>query len=147
MGVEIRPAKAMDIERILLRSVDGKKPGAMVITRRYFESSLFAWTGLIDGKLACIWGLIAPTIFSEKAYLWLITTDLIDDHKFIFIRHSQMVISGMLDQFPVIAGHVLWEQSRSKKWLKWLGVRFGQPIEGSQNARIVPFELRRADIG
>jgi hypothetical protein len=92
-----------------------------------------------------MWGLIAPTIFSEQAYLWLITTDLVDEHKFTFVRHSQMVIRGMLEQFPLIVGHVLWEQSRSKKWLKLLGVKFGRPIEGK--TRIVPFELRRSYIG
>lgn len=108
----------------------------------YLQASLFAWTGLVDGHVACVWGLVAPNILSETAYLWLITSPLVDEHKFTFVRHSQMVVKEMLKQFPLISGHVLSDHERSRRWLKWLGVSFEPSIEiGS--TKLIPFKLSR----
>lgn len=138
--ISIRPAKLSDFQNI----IQGRD--ALLACGAYFNASLFSWTGLVDEKIACVWGLVAPSILSESAYLWLLTSDLIEEHKFTFVRHSQLVLPGMLEDFPLISGHVLADQARSKKWLKWLGVTFGPAIDRGQT-RLIPFELRRASGG
>ena len=67
--------------------------------------SATAWLGKIDGETACIWGLIPPSILSEQAYLWLFTTELVESHKFMFVRWSQRFLEVMHKDYPVIVGH------------------------------------------
>jgi hypothetical protein len=134
--IEIRKARAEDFTGLV------QDPDALRACYNYLNASVTAWTGMIDGGLACIWGLVPPTILSDTAYLWLYTTPVLDQHKFTFVRHSQLMIEKMLEDFPVIVGHVLAGQERSKRWLKWLGVTF-KPIEARGHVRLVPFELRR----
>jgi len=100
--------------------------------------STVIWGGFINDELACIWGVIPPTLMSDQAYLWLYTTDVIKGHEFILVRHSQMVIENVLDEYPSIVGHAIIGSSKSIRWLKWLGARFGPP-----QGTAVPFRITR----
>lgn len=100
--------------------------------------SAYLWEGKVDGKIACIWGLVPPTILSDTAYLWLYTTSVVDEHKFTFVRHSQRVLEVMLKEFSTIVGHCHVDASRSIQWLKWLGAEFGHP-----NGKLIPFTIRK----
>jgi len=91
-----------------------------------FLSSVI-WGGYIDGRLACIWGLIPPTILSQQAYLWLDTTDVVNGHEFVLVRHSQLVVEEMLKEYPSIVGHAIVDNHKAIRWLKWLGAKFGEP--------------------
>lgn len=105
-----------------------------------FDMSTSIWVGLIDEQVACIWGLIPPTLMSNQAYLWLYTTDVIKEHQFILVRHSQLVMEEILKRYKSVCGHVIVGDgdSKSVRWLKWLGAKFGEP-EG----RGVPFRITR----
>jgi hypothetical protein len=100
--------------------------------------SAHMWAGFVDDKLACIWGVIPPTLMSDQAYLWLYTTDVIKEHQFLLVRHSQMVIEDILKEYPSIVGHAMLGSSKSIRWLKWLGAKFGQP-QGTG----IPFRITR----
>jgi hypothetical protein len=100
--------------------------------------STVIWAGFIGGKLACIWGVIPPTLMSSQAYLWLYTTDVIKGHEFILVRHSQLVIDEVLKEYPSIVGHALMGADKSIRWLKWLGAEFGYP-QGTG----IPFRISR----
>ena len=105
-----------------------------------FDMSTSIWVGLIDEQLACIWGLIPPTLMSNQAYLWLYTTDVIKEHQFVLVRHSQLVMEEILKRYKSVCGHVVMGKgdSKSVRWLKWLGAKFGEPSE-----RGVPFRITR----
>jgi len=100
--------------------------------------SLDMWAGFIDERMAAIWGLIPPTLLSTQAYLWLWTTDVIKDHQFILIRHSQLVMEKMLKDYPSIVGHAVVGNDKAIRWLKWLGAKFGEPCGNA-----IPFRIRR----
>jgi len=100
--------------------------------------STYIWVGLIDGRLACIWGLIPPTLMSNQAYLWLYTTDVIKEHQFILVRHSQLVMEQILEVYPSVCGHAIVGNDKAIRWLKWLGAKFGEPDRGG-----LPFRIRR----
>lgn len=100
--------------------------------------STIIWAGWINGGLACIWGVIPPTLMSNQAYLWLYTTDLIKEHQFTLVRHSQLVIEEILDQYPSICGHAIIGSEKSIRWLKWLGAKFGPP-----QGTAIPFRITR----
>jgi len=101
-------------------------------------ASTYMWVGTIDERLACIWGLIPPTILSNQAYLWLYTTDVIEEHQFVLVRHSQLVMETMLEQYSSICGHAVVGNDKAIRWLKWLGAKFGEPYGGG-----IPFRIRR----
>ena len=98
--------------------------------------SAYIWVGLIDGGLACIWGLIPPTLLSNQAYLWLNTADLIKGHQFLLVRHSQLVMEEMLEEYPSICGHAIIGNDKAIRWLKWLGATFSEP-----QGRGLPFRI------
>lgn len=139
MRVEIVTAKPVDIHDVIKRSPIANNPNAEHELKHFLGVSVLSWTGLLDGRVACVWGLIAPTILSEKAYLWLLTTDLIDEHPFTFIRHSQIVLREMLKSFKYIEGHVVADSTRSIRWLKWLGFELHR-----RNGKLIEFHMRSA---
>lgn len=100
--------------------------------------SVEIWIGSIGGELACIWGIIPPSLMSHQAYLWLYTTDVIKEHQFILVRHSQMVIEELLKEYDSIVGHAIVGSDKSIRWLKWLGAKFGSP-QGTG----IPFRISR----
>jgi hypothetical protein len=138
MTVWIRAAKLSDIEQVVKNTPLDTK-AAIDISKTYFKGSIFTWAGGVDSGIACLYGLISPTVLNDTAYLWLITNDLVDQHQFSFVRHSQIEVKKMLEVFPLIKGHVLETEKRSKRWLKWLGVSLGQRKNG-----FIEFELRSA---
>lgn len=104
--------------------------------------SATAWLGKIDGETACIWGLIPPSILSEQAYLWLFTTELVESHKFMFVRWSQRFLEVMHKDYPVIVGHCEIGNARAMSWIKWLGGKFGEP-----QGKKIPFVIRKPTNG
>lgn len=96
----------------------------VVLLQRALLCSSKAWVGKVDGKTACIWGLVPASLLSDTAYLWLLTTELVEDHQFLFVRHSQIEIRRMLEVYKTICGHCDVRNTRSVRWIKWLGGKF-----------------------
>ena len=110
---------------------------AQMIMADALSQSTRVWVGMDDGKIAAFWGIMLPTLISDRAYLWLYTTPALDNHKFVFVRQSQVWIKETLKEFPLIVGHALAGEDKSIRWLKWLGAKFLHP-EG----KLIPFEIR-----
>jgi hypothetical protein len=105
----------------------------------FLNRSSVIWVGMEDETICCFWGVMLPTLISDRAYLWLHTTPALAEHKFVFIRHSQLAIREMLLDYPLIVGHCVAGETKSIRWLRWLGAKFLHP-EG----KLVPFEIRAA---
>lgn len=103
----------------------------------YLTFSAKLYMGSISGKLVCAWGLIPPSLLSDQAYLWLFSTDAVEEHKFMFVRNSQRAVEEMLKEWPIITGFCDRNNLRSQRWLRWLGAVFGQPLQ-----TMIPFEIR-----
>jgi hypothetical protein len=96
------------------------------------------WAGFIDGRLVCAWGAIPPTLLSTQAHLWLYCTELLDEHKFIFIRSSQRILEELLCEYELIVGYVMVDNPRAQRWLVMLGA-----ILGERDGNRIPFKIRR----
>lgn len=105
--------------------------------QRSMHNSSRVWVGSNDDAILCFWGLIPPTLLSDRAYLWLYTTEHLRAHQFMFIRHSQRMVEEMLQDFPIIVGHCAVGQDKSIRWLRWLGAIFGEP-----QGQLIPFEIK-----
>ena len=94
---------------------------------RAMRNSEHVWLCMQDTKIICVWGLIAPTLLSDRAYLWMYTTKHMKEHTFIFVRHSQRALEAALEKYPIIVGHTLIGNDKAIRWLKWLGAKFEEP--------------------
>lgn len=103
----------------------------------YCQSLGEVYTGFVDGEFMCCWGLIPPSFLSTQAYLWMWAPEPIK-HQFMFVRHSQIQVQWMLEQYETIVGHCSVNARSSQRWLKWLGAEFEMG-----DGRILPFVIRR----
>lgn len=107
------------------------------VWQRFIALTSCSWIGIMDGEIACMWGIIPPTLLSNQCYLWLNTTEALRGNEFLFVRKSQRVIEDILGEYPEITGHVIRGQDQSIRWLGWLGADFGEPEE-----LFIPFVIR-----
>lgn len=139
MKVEILRDHQIDPGDVIRRSPVCDQPKANDILRVYILNSAEFWVGKVDGEIACIFGLIPPTLLEDSAYLWLLTTNTIEEHTFMFVRHSQRWMEEALNRYKFIHGHVAQDNVKAKRWLRWLGARILDP-EGGRQA----FEIRKS---
>jgi hypothetical protein len=140
MKVEIVDAKDVDFKAITVlnwvATVDWDLIG------HCYARSEERWIGLANNEIACIWGLIPPTVLSDRAYLWLFHTPLVEHHKHTFIRHSQIQMKRMLQVYPIIVGDCRVANGTGRRWLQWLGATFGPPC-----GDLSPFEIKAKSNG
>lgn len=121
-------------------SLDPKESGILEFCQ---SLSVEVWTGYVEGKLICCWGLIPPTLLSNQAYLWMHSTPAVRDHQFLLVRHSQRVIEQMLEHYEKIIGDCLVGAEDSMRWLKWLGADFSEANDNGYCS----FTIRRKPRG
>ena len=89
-------------------------------------------------------GVTSVTLLSDTAYLWIVTTKVVEEHPFVFARYSQMFIRSLLQQqYTSIQGCVDPQFTKSVRWLKWLGFEIRQIPDTPKYCR---FEMRRAGL-
>lgn len=143
MNVRIQPAASALITDLISSTVGGNLTAKQLKMVLWCESmSNEVWTGWVDDRLVCIWGLMPPTLISRQAYLWMYSTKVVNDHKFIFVRHSQRVIEKMLERYDTIVGHCIVGANDSIRWVRWLGGIFDEP-----NGPFIPFRIERRSHG
>src|SRR5215472_2476859 len=57
------------------------------------------WVGNNDEQLICAWGIVPPSLLSSEVYLWLHATGAIKTSQFLFVRHSQLFIQALLEDY------------------------------------------------
>lgn len=137
----VEKASGLDYMAVLQRSPVADNPHAEGIMRECVGMSSTMLVGRINGEIACLFGLINECLLVDRAYVWLLTTDLVNEHKFVFIRNSQRVLQKILETHSAIYGHCLVGDEKAIRWMKLLGAKFDQPDGGR-----VPFEISRWPI-
>jgi hypothetical protein len=130
MNVEIVPAGPQHIHPLLAacRERAGfEKLGAKAFDflRQCIQNSAEAWAGFIDGNIACVWGISRGSMLGDSAFVWLNTTDELEKHPFVFVRHSQIRLAELRQRYHYIYGFVQVDNEPSVKWLRWLGFKLG----------------------
>jgi hypothetical protein len=138
MRITIERGPVDDMADIIKRSPVSKTPGADLVMKECLFRSIHIYQGRLDGVVACVWGLIPPTLLSNSAYLWLLTTNIVAENKFLFIRYSQRYIEEALKIWPTLNGDIIGDNPAAKKWLGFLGAVFDERI-GDRT----PFTIRR----
>lgn len=138
--ISIEQNGTVNIEEVLSHTTYAGSEFAKAEMRACLRRSSHHWVGSVDGEVGCVFGVITGSIFSEVAYIWLLTTDVADKHKFTLIRQSQIWIKVLLEQYRALSGHCLLTETQSIKWMKLLGAEFGE-----YSGTTIPFWIRRKD--
>lgn len=136
--ITLKDSSEIDMWDVLRRSPEAELPGAEEALRECMGRSVKVRCGLYYGRVACMWGLIPPCLLSDRAYMWLLTTNIVDEHKFLFIRYSQRYVEDMLKVYRELYGFVVVGNDKALRWLKWLGAEFSPPVKGR-----IDFVIRR----
>lgn len=130
-NIGIRAARLSDVDPVVdrisgMREIKGdpKKVLADAIA-----SADYTWVGTVDGKVGCVWGLKYTNILLGHVYIWVLTTPLVEEHQFRFVRGSKLFIDKVRERFPYICGWVDARNPKSVVWIKWLGFELGEKNE------------------
>ncbi len=131
MTVEIVKAKKDDVPKMLTvlrereRNAIVDSPTATAYLERALSQCAEAWTGYIDDQIVCMWGIDRGSMLTNSAYIWLVTCKGVDEHSFIFVRHSQRRLQELTKRDSFIHGIVQADNEQSIRWLRWLGFQLG----------------------
>lgn len=109
------------------------------------RKSSHAWTAVIDGRPELIFGIGDISILAGVGAPWLLGTDAVEDHYIRFLRLSVDFRDQLFARYPVMRNFVDDRNKVSKRWLKWLGATFSDPII-FRGATFRMFELRSAHV-
>lgn len=129
-GVTIHPASEIDASILAprLREDDvielealGFQPERAILMS--VKLSTKAWSGFVDGKLVCMWGVGPRCWLSDVGVVWLLGSDDLVANQRAFLRRNKLFIEDMRKGFSRLENYVDERNHISKRWLKWLGFR------------------------
>jgi hypothetical protein len=141
--IDSYPARDIDCTELVRRSVYAEHPSASEWLDSFMHRSQHCFVCYIKGEAAAVYGMIAPTLLSERAYIWLLVTNTIDHNKFLFVRHSQLVIERMLELYDTLEGETHIDDARALRWMKWLGAQYGGAPRGGV---LLPFTITKGSF-
>lgn len=95
---------------------------------RSFRNAIFCRTGLVDGRVAAIWGL-GGIILGETGHPWLLTGTACDSvNPLTFARIYKREIEEMLTHFPVLTNWVDSTYTKSVRLLELIGFTLDDPM-------------------
>jgi hypothetical protein len=102
-----------------------------------------AWTGLIDGKPVCIFGVAPASMLGGIGVPWMVGTADIDKHAKAFLRRCKSYVKQMLRLYNYLVNYVDSRNTRAIAWLRWLGFTiYDAAPYGFDQAPFHRFEMR-----
>jgi hypothetical protein len=154
--IEIRHADPADIPPLAqnMREADRREIWAASLAEphaalaRSLGRSEMAWTGLIDGRPAAMFGAGGPlSVIGGGASAWLLGTPEIAKIPRFFLTESRVYVAMMLERFPTLMNYVDVRNRATLSWLRRLGAQFGAPQPyGALGLDFVPFTLRAGHV-
>ena len=148
MTTEIKKASLADIQKVLegLRELDAYELSCYPIGAEDFAQELIeksdAWTGFVDGQVACCWGIVPDYGFSNPSQLWMLTTKLVEQVKLTFAKTTLAFTQEAVQRYGEIGGYVLEKHKVSQRWLSWAGFSLGDVTELEYVGLVRPFRMR-----
>lgn len=94
------------------------------------RASAEAYTLLIDGEPAVMWGVVplpTRTLLAPPAgAVWLLGGEAVTRHKRLFLRLSRVGLARLLERYPVLVNAVDARYVQAVRWLRWLGFTVGE---------------------
>lgn len=78
-------------------------------------------TGLIDGEVACMCGIVSPSVLSTTGVPWLLSSNKVDSAGLSFAKGCKAYFKGYTRDFDLLVNFVDARHEQAIRWLKWLG--------------------------
>lgn len=106
--------------------------------------SVRARAAYVNGDLAAVYGVLAPTLTSEVGNPWLAATSLIErpDVRREFIRYTEQEMRWLSQGFQQLWNLVSEDNKIAIRWLKWVGFQFDENAVVVRGFRFRRFEVR-----
>jgi hypothetical protein len=151
VAAHLRPADR--VEAHLSHEFDAIRAvtSSMSLTREFaviFDPGLAECEGQNPMELPLAIGGVCPveTERENVGVIWMLGTDLLDREmrypmqRRLFARATQMVVQEFSKNWPVLTNMTYAENTKSLRWLKWLGFELGREHQlGETRARFVEF--------
>lgn len=109
---------------------------------RSYKSGLMNTTGLIDGKVAAIWG-VGGTYMGSIGQPWLLTSEEVNKISPLkFARIYQKEVIRMLELFPRLVNYVAADYEEAVRLLSIVGFDLGE-VQDLGNGKYRRFEMVR----
>jgi hypothetical protein len=122
LGFAMREADKLEVARST-----GKTP--YEAARLCVDESTVCYAGVINRKLAAIWGVTIPGLIDGHGYPWCLTTPVVDEHPRLFLRGSKFFLRRLVRLCPLLEVDVDAEYTAAIRWLKWLGFEIAEARE------------------
>lgn len=86
-----------------------------------------AMTGLLDGEVACMFGVTPTSMLGGNGIVWMLGSDLIEQHPKHFLRRCRAEVAVMARNYDVLHNWVDDRNVKSIRWLRWLGFTVESP--------------------
>ena len=133
---EIRECTARDIKAVRnklrqpdadeLRKMLGCEEPHFAVIESYRRATE-CYVGLIDGEIACIWGVWKYSILSDRATVWLFSTEVIEKSPVVVARFMKREFKKLRDRYDSLENFIDNDNTFYKHWLKWLGFTIDEP--------------------
>lgn len=97
------------------------------IAHQSVATSAHAWSLILNGRVACIFGVCVASITDGRAFPWLIASPDIAQHPRFFLEGSRKFINLLREQYSVLEGYADVDHVKSIKWLRRLGFTIHAP--------------------
>lgn len=84
--------------------------------------------GLVDGRVACMWGVATVAFTDDSGQPWLLATDLLRRHKKSFLHESKVWMDAYKARYNLLVNVVDDRNKDAIRWIKWLGFDLGEPM-------------------
>lgn len=137
-AVELAPRmRAADIREI--EAAIGLE--ALEALRLSLLRSTEAWAGMVDGEVACVFGVGPLSLLGGEGCPWLLGSDLVERNAIAFARRNRAMVARWLCTYRVLRNHVDARNSQAIRWLGWLGFTLKPAVPyGVRRLPFHPFE-------
>lgn len=74
-------------------------------------------------------GLVKRDILSGKGFIWMLATEESTNHKREFLVYGRKLVDEMLNECPYLCNMVHTKNTKSIRWLRWLGFTIDEPVK------------------
>lgn len=108
--------------------------------RHALEVSTYKFTFLYKGEVVGMFGVNPETLLSNRAVVWMLTSDRIENMKKTFAKVSKEFIRSLQRIYPTLYNLVDSRHTTSIHWLKWAGAEILPAKKyGKENIPFHPF--------
>lgn len=89
--------------------------------RRMTKRSVKTFAVMFEGKPVAVWGIEQHNLMENDGYVWFVGSRAVEEHPFLFIRYSQMMLREEAKRFAFLHCTVRRRDDKQLRWLKLIG--------------------------